>query len=523
MLWSVNSISFTHRIQIGNKADEADQSLEVGTELETIVDDITEDSTVSGTISDDSNDENQENISEFEIQEAIDSETEEAESIIVDDDELIIYRTDSTTEESEVNSITLNNEDMEELIREEYKNLRKYFYYSELTINLADNNKEFEFTITSNDGEASVKDAKSFFEFDNLLNDINELFTVSTLYVNDFNCVYYTDEELTKVLSMNCSSSYTPDDGFYKVEASKLTMNEIVIVSPDRLDLEEDSDDLYYFATKELVNQDYSDVTHLIIYSGNMEYDISSDMISGETVGMEDTNVPFLMYKTSETIKQYETENPNFKWFQVPTEGQMTLNLLLDTFDQNRNEDSNDISPPRGLSSINKLGLRQASFYSESGKISSIIVAEVVVPDFDFLPLGMTTYNNVAYIEYENVSSSTVFIEGSIDFVSENTFITYFNKYSDTNEYTITLSGREGAFITFEDIKEDIFPTLSMNTDTILPDQDYALESLATFNIYENNSVIYEPTIEIMLEPYLLYEITGKMRSGMEKGKLHTK
>lgn len=237
MLCSVNSISFTHRIQTSNKADEADQDFEAGTELETAIDDATDNSTVSDAISDDSNEENQENIDGFEAQEAVDSETEEVESVIVDDDELIIYRTDSTTEESEVNSITLNNEDMEELIREEYKNLRKYFYYSELTINLADNNREFAFTITSNDGEASAKNAKSFFEFDNLLNDINELFTVSTLYVNDFNCIYYTDEEISKVLSMNCSTSYTPDDGFYKVEASKLTMTEIVIVSPDRLNL----------------------------------------------------------------------------------------------------------------------------------------------------------------------------------------------------------------------------------------------------------------------------------------------
>jgi hypothetical protein len=82
----------------------------------------------------------------------------------------------------------------------------------------------------------------------------------------------------------------------------------------------------------------------------------------------------------------------------------MTLNLLLDTFDQDRNDDSQDIFPPRGLSSINKLGLKQASIFSESGKISHIITAEVYMPDFDFLPLGMKTYDNIAYVEYKNVS-----------------------------------------------------------------------------------------------------------------------
>jgi hypothetical protein len=433
---------------------------------------------------------------------------------------MIIYRTDTSTEKSEVESIELNNQDMENLIQGEYKDLRKHFYYSELTINLDEINKEFSFTITSDDGNVTAQDAQTFFEFDSLLNDVNELFSIDTLYVNDFNCIYYTNDDLTEVLSTNCSTSFTPEVGFYKVEASKLTFSEIRIVSPERLELDGDESE-YYFGQKELNSQDYHLVTNVIVYSGVMDYASSSSLTRNDTYGMEETTVPFNMYKTTESLKEYDPNNPMFKWFQVPEEGQMTLNLLLDTFDQDRNDDSQDIFPPRGLSSINKLGLKQASIFSESGKISDIITAEVYMPDFDFLPLGMNTYDNIAYVEYKNVSSTTVFIEGIIDFNSDNTFTTYFNKQSDTSEYTITMSSREGSVITFEDIKDVIFPTLSIETYSVLPDQDYALDSLAIFNIDEKDSVIYNPIIEIVLEPYLLYKVTGKMDSGLEEGKLH--
>jgi hypothetical protein len=83
------------------------------------------------------------------------------------------------------------------------------------------------------------------------------------------------------------------------------------------------------------------------------------------------------------------------------------------------------------------------------------------------------------------------------------------------------MSSREGSVITFEDIKDVIFPTLSIETYSILPDQDYALDSLDIFNIDEDDSVIYSPIIEIVLEPYLLYKVTGKMDSGLQEGKLY--
>lgn len=198
-----------------------------------------------------------------------------------------------------------------------------------------------------------------------------------------------------------------------------------------------------------------------------MDYASGSGLLTDDTKGMDTTQVPFYMYKTSGDIKFYEQDNPYFKWFQTPSEGQMTLNLLLNTLDQTRSEETNDITPPRGLSSINNLGLKEAVHYSESGKTVGTIHASFIVPDFSFLPIDQEATENIGFITYTNISYVSVFIQGNFSFEPENLFSIFFNKYEDRNDYVISLIGLDNSVLKFKDIKHYIFPTLSTNSEVI--------------------------------------------------------
>lgn len=109
--------------------------------------------------------------------------------------------------------------------------------------------------------------------------------------------------------------------------------------------------------------------------------------------------VPFIMTKTDSDIDKFDIDNPEFDWIETPAENQMTVDLLLKNLDQTLTSDSSEITPPRGLSSVNYLGLKAAKYHSVSGKYTVINIT-CEVPDFDFLPLGITSKNNKGKIVY---------------------------------------------------------------------------------------------------------------------------
>ena len=214
----------------------------------------------------------------------------------------------------------------------------------------------------------------------------------------------------------------------------------------------------------EISYQQLEDSDYVVLYSGSLDYSDGSTVTTEDTEGM-DTIVPFYMYKTSQDIQDFDKDKPTFKWFQDPAEGQMTVNLLLDTLDQTRTDDTLDITPPRGLSSINKLSLSEASYITESGEIVGSIHASFYTPDFSFLPLDKEATGTSGYIDYTNTSYVSVYIEGDFAFNEDNAFKVYFNKYADSNSYVINLMGAEDSVLTFEDIKEYIFSTLAADTE----------------------------------------------------------
>ena len=407
-------------------------------------------------------------------------------SVMVENDALIIMRSEDTTVSSEIESISLNRQDMENLIKAEYKKIREKFTFTEATLDLSDSDRAFYLAITSENGEAKVEDVVDFFDLSNKFNDINDLFTIETVKIQDFVCFYLVNEDLTEVTKKIWKTSLSTSSGIYKVEASKLKFQELFIIdiaynsfekslqilSPELLNSTDTEckhwiihAQPYQIIMNELSSQDLEGTNSIVIYSGLMDYASDSSVPTEDTEGMDTTQVPFYMYKTSKNIENYDKKNPGFKWFQSPNEGQMTLNLLLNTLDQTRSEETNDIMPPRGLSSVNYLGLKEATHYSESGKTVGTIHASFAVPDFSFLPIDQEATDNIGYVTYTNDTYTSVFIQGNFNFEPENSFSIFFNKYEDTNDYVISLIWSENSVLSFGDIKKYIFPTLTTNSE----------------------------------------------------------
>ena len=136
-----------------------------------------------------------------EIVDMVNSQTEGNEdvSLMTTTDILVIERTDESTEDSEVDTISLNHRDMESLARNEYKKIRNKFTYSEVTLEINDNNKGFHLEITSEDGKATSTDVIDFLNLNGKFNDLHDHFQIRILNVPRLICYYVTDEEVTKI------------------------------------------------------------------------------------------------------------------------------------------------------------------------------------------------------------------------------------------------------------------------------------------------------------------------------------
>ena len=268
---------------------------------------------------------------------------------------------------------------------------------------------------------------------------------------------------------------------------------------------------------------DSKDITYVVSYEGETNYDDGSKITNEDTAGMDNKKVSIMMQKTNKSIQEFDINNPRFDWVQSPTEGQMTLNLLLTALDQTLTANSKKIPPPRGLSSINKLGLKRAIFSSRSGKYTAAIYCEIDVPEFDFLPLDLTTVNNTGYVHYYTNTNVTVHILGEVLFEEGQRYHTHFKKDADSDEYKVFLTAHQGVKLSFEAIKKVVFPTISTESDKILSDDSNSLKLLSRFNIEEENVSIRNPVIEIRLVPYLFYRVNGMLSSGMTRGEsLHS-
>ena len=232
---------------------------------------------------------------------------------------------------------------------------------------------------------------------------------------------------------------------------------------------------------------------------------------------MDNMQVSFSMTTNNKNIEQFNKDNPEFDWFEYPNENQMTVDLLLRSLDQSLTDDSSGISPPRGLSSINYLGLKTATFHSTSGKYSNIMI-NCAMPDFDFLPLGLKTVENTCLINYGSHTNVTVVISGSVTFGEGEIFSSQFIKTNITEEYTIALAAKSGTKLSFSSIRDIVYPTISTDTGKVLPDDDLSTSKLQRLGISESDQLISNPSIEIRLSPFLFYRVKGSISVKIGKG-----
>ena len=273
----------------------------------------------------------------------------------------------------------------------------------------------------------------------------------------------------------------------------------------------------YYLKLLYLVTFPDSFSKSVVNYSGNVNYDDGSKITDYNTEGMDNMLVPFTMITDNKFIENFDKDKPEFNWKVNPSKNQMTVDLLLKGLDQNLNDASAGITPPRGLSSINFLALISAKFHSVSGKFSNLEI-EWSVPTFDFLPLGLATSDNSCLIQYGSHTNVTVDISGIVSFDKYEVFESNFFKSNTTEEYIISLSGINDSSFSFQTIKNIVYPTISTDTGCVLPSDNLSSNKMDMLWISEDTSEITLPKIEIRFEPYLFYKVNGYISVCIDSG-----
>ena len=227
---------------------------------------------------------------------------------------------------------------------------------------------------------------------------------------------------------------------------------------------------------------------------------------------MDDKQVPIELKLNSTKISDLDYDNPIFYWTVTPHYGQMSVDLLLVTLDQNRTDETADIPPPRGISSINTLGVEEAKLTSVGGKFEDLVI-KCDVPDFDFLPLQLRSIENDCQINYSSIDNVTVVITGDVS-INGDEYSSEIMKPNNTDSYKTYLNGQKtGALMTSSIIKTTIFPTISTESTSIFPTEAYLVDYLNTLGINENTLEITSPKLEVNLEPYLFYTVNGYLNT----------
>jgi hypothetical protein len=238
---------------------------------------------------------------------------------------------------------------------------------------------------------------------------------------------------------------------------------------------------------------------------------------------MDDKLVPFTMTLDNTDLEILDFEDPEFDWQINPDFGQMSVNLLLTTLDQTRDEDTAEVTPPRGISSLNSLSILSATFHSTSGKFSSLVM-ECDIPEFNFLPLELASSNNECIISYSDSSTVKVVISGEVTLADDSAFDAKFVKSYDQEYYVITLEAQTGSPLSFSTIKSQIFETISTQTTNILPNDENSLNKLAQVDITEDDVEISDSRIIFRLDSGIEYiDVYGTIEgSNTENGKIQT-
>ena len=228
---------------------------------------------------------------------------------------------------------------------------------------------------------------------------------------------------------------------------------------------------------------------------------------------MDDKQVPIKLVLTSTQISDLDYDNPTFYWTVTPHDGQISVDLLLVTLDQNRTDKTADIPPPRGISGLNRLGVKEAKFNSVDGRFEDLVI-KCDMPDFDFLPLELRSIENDCQINYSSSDDVTVEITGDVS-IQGDEYSSEIIKPNNTDSYKIYLNGQKtGALMTSSIIKTIIFPTISTESTSIFPTEAYLVDYLDTLGITEDNLEITFPKLEVNFEPYLFYVVNGYLDTG---------
>jgi len=189
----------------------------------------------------------------------------------------------------------------------------------------------------------------------------------------------------------------------------------------------------------------------------------------------------------------------------------LTISALIGENSTTEYDETVSIPPPKGLSSINMLPVNSANFTSTSGSFSDLVM-NIMIPDFDFLPLDIAAIGNQGLVHYTNSSYNRVFISGTTS-ILETIYLSQFVKDYGRNTYTITLVGASDTELPFSTISNVFFPTIAMGTSNVLTSNQYSLDILSRFGITEEDTTLTNVVIIIEFSPFLMYTVRGTYQS----------
>lgn len=397
--------------------------------------------------------------------------------------------------------ITLTNENLQDLIRNTYKNLGNGFKFATCDIYVFMDS----FYIVPNIGTQVTANRDDFFNYLDLpskYNHINELFTVDeTLDVKSLEIHSYYNEDYDES-SRTIYGEVRMSESYYRVEAASIQLNTIKICLPT------------------------DESGQILSYQGNINtvYNIEG---SNPPKPLDLIPIKLDLAKTW-IVEEYYLDRQNLIWDAEPQDEQITVESLVKLLDQSITSDSKKhstnykqtyidsiIPPPKGLGSIAGFSFSQATIVSERSERVYVNIA-LNLPNFNFLPLSIETRENSGFINYTNTDTIYVSVKGST-ILDDSEYAAGFVKETTRDSYNITLTANTDNTLSFRTIKNLLIPSMQIGEASLLTNDQNALNMLSTFGINDADTVVVSPIIKIEYVDYYVYTIAGQIYYGDEE------
>lgn len=134
-----------------------------------------------------------------------------------------VTRSWETDLESELNEIEYSDPKIEMAMREFYAELRQTIEFEEVILKTSESG--FTINLGSDGSDTSLSAMAELLDISSNFNDITELFSISdSANLQSLKCTHQANQDKTK-----CYSELLVSQGFYKVEAQKLTFSSVVM------------------------------------------------------------------------------------------------------------------------------------------------------------------------------------------------------------------------------------------------------------------------------------------------------